>query len=144
MSNVIRDISEVIKNIVNEVVVLEASYNFPMREIPKPYPALLVLYDGFTRPEELDDMNSFVHDLRYELTLYLPNDGRNMEVRWDELNELAWTIIIRFANDRTLGGNCRESIISAGEPIVHLSEKKIPVGLGNTFSMLVRIETAED
>jgi hypothetical protein len=142
--SIIQDIASIVKDIVNEVVVLEASYDFPMREVPKPYPALLVTYEGFTRPEEEDDMDAFVHDLRYQLTLYLPNDGRNMDARWQELLELSWNLVLRFANDRTLGHVCRESVITAGEPVVHLSDKKIPVGLGHTFALSVRLETAED
>ena len=142
--SIIQDIAEVVKEMVNEVLILKSSYNYPMREIPKPYPALLVLYDGFERPQDEDDMNAFVHDLRYQLTLYLPNDARNMEERWDELNNLVWTLVIKFANNRTLNGNCRQSIISSGDPVVHLTDAKIPVGLGHTFLLLARVETEED
>jgi hypothetical protein len=142
--SIISDMAGVIREIINEVILVDASYTFPVREIKPPYPAVLILYDGFTRPEVEDDSNAFVHDLKYEITLYLKNDGRDMEARWDEMNSLTWNILLRFANDRTLGHTCRESLISAGEPVVHLTDKQIPVGLGHTFSMLVRIETAED
>ena len=136
-----------VEGIVNEVIVLEASYTYPKREVPKPYPALSVLYNGFTRPD-LDDMDSFVHDLKYSITLWLKNDGRDLEARWDELIELMWQIVLRFANDRTLGHTCRQCEISAGEPVVHMSEgqgaSKIPVSLGHTFDLVVRIETREE
>jgi hypothetical protein len=138
------DIAEYIKDAVNEVLLLKASYSYPLRDVPKPYPALLVLYDGFSRPEEEDDMNSYVHDIRYNLTLYLDNDGRNMEERWDSLNELVWELVKRFANDRTLGRNCRQSLLVSGEPVVHLNDAKIPVGLGHTFVLMARIETEEE
>lgn len=141
--NPFKDLAGYIKDAVNEVVLLKASYAYPMREIAKPYPALLVLYDGFSRPEEEDDMNSFVHDIRYSLTLYLDNDGRNMEERWDALNDLVWTLVLRFANDRTLGGNCRQSVVTSGEPVVHLNDAKVPVGLGHTFVLMARVETEE-
>jgi hypothetical protein len=142
--SIIQDIAKVVEEMVNEVLILKSSYNYPLREIPKPYPALHVLYDGFERPQDEDDMNNFVHDLRYQLTLYLPNDARNMEERWDELDSLVWTLMVKFANNRTLGGICRQSIISSGEPVVHLNEAKIPVGLGHTFLLLARVETEED
>lgn len=140
----IQDIATVVKDIINEVILLKASYNYPLREIPKPYPALLVLYDGIERPEDEDDMDYFVVDLRYQLTLYLPNDGRDMEARWDELNDLVWSLIVRFANDRTLGNNCRQSLITSGEPVVHLNDAKIPVGLGHTFALTVRVEVEDE
>jgi hypothetical protein len=89
-------------------------------------------------------MNSYVHDIRYNLTLYLDNDGRNMEERWDSLNELVWELVKRFANDRTLGRNCRQSLLVSGEPVVHLNDAKIPVGLGHTFVLMARIETEEE
>lgn len=142
--NTLQHLAEYIKDAVNEVVQLKDSYAYPMREIPKPYPALLVLYDGFTRAEDEDDMDAFVHDFRYNLTLYLDNDGRNMEERWNSLNDLVWTLILRFANDRTLGHNCRQSVVTSGEPVVHLNEAKVPVGLGHTFVLMVRVETEEE
>ena len=141
---IVKELAASIKDIVGSVIDLQSSYDYPLREIPKPYPALSVLYDGFDRSMDEDDMDAFVHDLKYQLTLYLPNDGRNMEERWDELNELVWTLILRFANDRTLGHMCRESVITAGEPVVHLNDAKIPVGLGHTFTLLARVETAEE
>jgi hypothetical protein len=142
---VIQDIVYVVKDIVNELVTLKGVYTYPIEEIPKPYPALSILYTGFTRPEDEDDMDYFVTDLKYQLTLYLPNDGRNMEERWDELNTLTWALLVRFAKDRTLGRNCRESIISSGEPVVDLrGSNKIPVGLGHTFDLVVRVETEEE
>ena len=58
--------------------------------------------------------------------------------------ELSWSLILRFANDRKLGGLCRSCELSGGEPVVHLSDKSVPVGLGHTFTFTARIETAED
>ena len=142
--NILQHVAEYIKDAVNEVVQLKASYTYPLREIPKPYPALLVLYDGFSRVEEEDDMDNYVHDFRYNLTLYLENDGRNMEERWNSLNDLVWSLMVRFANDRTLGRNCRQSVVISGEPVVHLNDAKIPVGLGHTFVLMARIETEEE
>ena len=143
--SIVQDIASTVKEIVNEVVILEASYTHPMRDIPKPYPALSILYDGFTRPEDEDDMDYFVTDLRYQLTLYLPYDGRNIEERWDELITLVWTVITRFANDRTLGGNCRQSVITSGEPIVHVSGKdQMPVAIGHSFALIARVETEDE
>lgn len=144
----IQDIAKVVRDIVNEVIVLEASYSYPQREVKKPYPALSVLYDGFTRPDGVDDNDAFVHDLKYALVLYLPMDNRELEAHWEELIDLMWAIVLRFANDRTLDHNCRQCEITAGEPVVHMSEgqtaSKIPISLGHTFDLVVRIETEED
>ena len=144
MSTIIKEVAETVIELVNEVLILKSSYDYPLKEIPKPYPALQVLYSGFDRIQDEDDMDAFVYDLKYQLTLYLPNDGRNMDSRWEELNALVWTLILRFANDRTLGGICRQSVILSGDPVVHLNEAKVPVGLGHTFSLIARVETAID
>ena len=143
--SIVQDIASVIKEIVSEVIILEASYTHPLRDVPKPYPALVTLYDGFTRPTDEDDMDYFVTDLQYQLTLYLPYDGRAIEERWDELITLVWTLIVRFANDRTLGGNCRQSMITSGEPVVHVSGKdSLPVAIGHSFVLIARVETEDE
>ena len=141
---ILQELADYIKESVNEVLLLKASYTYPMREIPKPYPALLVLYDGLSRDQTEDDMDYFVHDITYNLTLYLDNDGRKMEERWDSLLDLVWALVLKFANDRALGGNCRQSLLTTGEPVIHLSEAKIPVGLGHTFVLVARVEVEEE
>ena len=144
--SIVQEVGQAARDIINEVIELQASYNFPMRDVPRPYPALLVLYDGFSSADDEDTNDAYVTDLKYALTLYLPFDGRNMEARWDELTNLAWTIIVRFANDVTLGGTCRQCGLSAGEPVLHMSGAKPPkpVGMGHTFSLTARVETEEE
>jgi len=142
--NPIKEVGQAARDIINEVIELQASYNFPMRDVPRPYPALLVLYDGFNAPDEEDTHGQFVTDLRFQLTLYLPFDGRNMEARWHELEDLAWTLVVHFANNWTLNGTCRQCGLGVGEPVLHLNDAKKPVGMGHTFVLTARVETEEE
>ncbi len=131
-------IEAAISSIVAGVTSIQAAYTYPVAELGRKLPALLILYDGFDQePAAVTDTETA---WRFEFTLYLPADGKTLQKAWTDLKTLVPAILSAFRVNPGLNASCYDSIIQAGEPIMHIPQEPNgqPKFVGHTFKLTAR------
>lgn len=127
-----------------DVVQVKKTYDFPVFEIGRPLPALVVVYDGFE--QEPMSQDSYLLKLRYECALYLPLETQDVRKPWVEMQGLAGQLVDVFRDDPTLDDRVFAASLDAGEAVVHApaDPHRKPIWIGHTFAVTVGVEEEED
>lgn len=132
----IEAVEKEIANIIGGIVELEAAYTYPVVELGRMLPALVVLYDGFNQ----ERMSRTMHNLTwsFEFTVYLPADGKRLDGPWERLLVLVPSIVDAFRANPSLNGVARDSMIENGEPIMHTPASGTSQFVGHSFHLQVQ------
>jgi hypothetical protein len=123
------------------VTEINASYTYPVADLGRKLPALVVIYDGFQQTPGPDKATDLAW--RWEFTLFLPAEGKSLEKSWTDLKALVPKVLQAFRRNPGLDGNgtCWTSIIEAGDPIIHAAQPGAPTQfVGHTFRLVARKE----
>lgn len=123
---------------VSSITELKAVYTYPITDLGRKLPALVVLYDGFDQVWT----GETGHEIRwrFEFSLFLPADGKNLKAVWDELIALVPALLGAFRNNPGLGGTCWISDIEAGETVIHAAAAESARFVGHTFRLVAKVE----
>lgn len=140
MSTSVVDIETQIELLVKDITEILAVYKYPVTELGRKFPALVILYNGFTAGSAPNRSTETRYN--YEFTLYLPLEGRNIEITWAELKVLVPKILDKFRANPGLGSTVWWSIIEAGEPIIQIPMNPAdkPKWIGHSFRLRAQKE----
>lgn len=129
-----------IVTLAREIVDLQAVYDYPVFDLGRKLPALLVLYDGVA--QEPGPAKATDTEWAWEFTLYLPAEGRKLETVWDEVKDLAVSVLDKFRANPGLNETAWTSIIESGEPVIDIpaDPKAKPKWVGHSFRLIARLE----
>lgn len=118
---------------------IQATYNYPVADLGRKLPALVIIYDGFEQTPGPDKATELAW--RWEFTLFLPAEGKSLAQNWAGLKALVPQVLQAFRRNPGLGGTCWSSLIEAGQPIIHAAQPGAPTQfIGHTFRLVVRKE----
>lgn len=127
----IESIQTAIVNVVASLVKIEATYTYPVADVGRKLPALIVVYDSVEQRMDADD-----RVWAYDMTLFLPADGKRLEHSWGVLTDTTQALLDAFNADRTLGGACWNSYVESGEAIINTPPNGAsPRFIGHTFRL---------
>jgi len=134
-------VAEAIGSLAQEITGIKNVETKPKFTAGRSLPALFVTYEGF-RQLPLTFGPSWKMIYSFNLTLYLPLDGRNIETQWDSLLDLSNEIADTFRRSFTLESVAFKSEVLSGKPIIHIP--KVPDGkpkwVGHRFNLEVTME----
>ncbi len=136
----IKAIQDQVRAIISGLVEIRATYTYPIADLGRQLPALLVLYDGFSQTR----ISRNRHDTlwRFELSLYLPAEGKRLDIAWSEVLSLVPVILQVFRGNPTLNDSCRTSTVASGEPVIHTPAPGTPTQyIGHTFKLEAVVDT---
>ncbi len=132
-------IEQQIAAVVSGVVSIKKTYTYPVAEIGRLLPALVVVYDGFSQEPAAGKSTDTAW--RFEFTLFLPAEGKTLEKNWTDLKALVPALLTAFRTNPGLNGACWTSIIEAGDPIIHIpSPAEQPQFIGHSFRLVAKKE----
>jgi len=136
----IETIEEQIVVVAKGVVDLKAVYDYPVFELGRDLPALMVLYDGMTQGPG-PDRHTETH-YNFDFTLYFPIEGRNLKQNWLDVKKLVPKVLNVFRGNPGLNGTVWWSLITAGQPIIDIpaDPKAKPKWMGHSFTLTTRKE----
>jgi len=126
----IQTIETQIEALVAEVTEVQAVYDYPVAELGRKLPALVVLYDGFGQDFEATRQTDTTY--RWELSLYWAAEGRTLEDVWDLVKTTVPLILNKFRQSPQLNGAVWGSILRSGEPIIEVVND-LPRVIGHSF-----------
>ena len=136
----IRAIEAAIVSTAETVVELKKVYDYPVLELGRDLPALEVRYDGFTQRPSADSHTDMYYS--FELTLFLPLEGRSMAADWEQLKETTEDLLQAYRKNYGLNGTVWLSMIEGGQPIIEVQSdpRNKPKYIGHTFRLVARKE----
>lgn len=112
----IQTIENQIETLVNEVTDISKTYTYPVAELGRSLPALIIIYDGISQGHEA--VNQTETTYQFEFTLYEKAEGRTLENSWNNIKSLAVDILAKFRVNPTLNSTVWGSIITGGETMI--------------------------
>ena len=112
----ITTIENQIEVLVNEVTDISKCYTYPVSELGRSLPALIIIYNGISQGYEAVKQTATTYN--FEFTLYENAEGRTLENNWDKLKSYATDILDKFRANPSLNGTVWNSIITSGETII--------------------------
>jgi len=123
-----------IETLVSEVVDIKAVYDYPVVELGRKLPALIVIYDGFEQGFEAVKQTETTY--RFEFTLYFAAEGKKLKSVWDAVKTVSKAILDKFRSNPTLNDTVYQSIIRRGNTMIEAADR--PRWLGHTFVLEAR------
>lgn len=128
----IRTVQSAIVAVMQELLPdIKAVYEYPIAEVGRTLPAIAVVFDGFEQDRARNNRT-----WRYELTLFLPADGKRLDNVWGAMVDLIPQVLDAFNSDPALGGTCWRSLVTTGDPVIHIPQGAGSVQfIGHTFTL---------
>jgi len=140
-STSITDIEAQIVAKMGEITGIKKSYDYPVLDIGRKVPCLIILYDGFSQEPEAALTTSVTW--RWKLTLCYALESA-LKNRWADLKDLVPEILDKFRANPGLGGTCWYAELKAGEAVIHVpaDPSEGPRWFGHEFTVEVTTEEA--
>ena len=132
----IKAIEEQIEILVNEVIDISKYYDYPVADIGRNLPALVNIYNGFNQEHEAVKQTDTTYN--FELTIYLPAEGKTLKNNWDDMKDLTVDILNKFRANATLNCQVWSSIVTSGDTIIDAegrAEGRKTKWIGHTFNL---------
>ena len=113
-------------------------YDYPVADIGRNLPALVLIYNGFNQEHEAVRQTDTTYN--FEFTLYLPAEGRTLENNWNDIKQLSTKVLNRYRQKATLNSQVWGSIITSGDTIIDAESRaqgRKTKWIGHTFNLEV-------
>ncbi len=115
-STAIKDLEAQIAARMREITGIKQTYDYPVLDIGRKLPCLIILYDGFGQEPGAAKTSQVIW--RWKLTLCYALETP-LSGRWADLKALVPEILDKFRANPGLGGTCWYAVLKAGEAVIH-------------------------